>query len=84
MAKTKQAVTIKTNEENPEPLEIIAQAVIDISKAFERIQKSRLSQRLIILLIQDQTKISHAKIRQILEVVPKLKDIYLKKLPTKP
>lgn len=80
----KQTVTIKSNEENPEPLEIIAQSIIDISGAFEKISKSRLSKRAIVLLIKDATRnISMNDIEIILDVVPRLKDIYLKKLPVK-
>lgn len=80
---TKQTVTIKRNEENPEPLEIIAKSIIDVSKAFEAIEKSRVSQRVIVLLIHDKTKIAQRDIVAILDIVPRLKDIYLKRVPGK-
>lgn len=76
-----QTIKIKSNEANPEPLEIIAKAIIDVSNAFEAIQKSRLSQRAVVLLIHDKTKIAQRDIIEILDIVPRLKDIYLKKIP---
>lgn len=80
---TLQTIKIKSNDENPEPVEIIAKAIIDISVAFERIKNSRLSQKALVLLIQDQTRISQRDIIAILDIVPKLKDIYIQKLPSK-
>lgn len=78
---TNQTVTIKTNEQNPEPIEIIAQGIIDVSIAFEKLHRSRLSKRAILILIHDQAKaISLRDIETILDVVPRLKDIYLKKI----
>lgn len=79
----KQTVTIKTNEENPEPMEIIAQSIIQVSDAFVKIQKSRLSQRAIMLLIKDTTGLAMRDIEIVLNAVPKLKDIYLKKIAAK-
>lgn len=77
----KQTVTINTNEETPEPMELIAQSIIDVSVAFEKIQKSRLSKRAIVLLIKDCHKdLSIFDIERILDIVPKLKDVYLKKI----
>lgn len=85
MAKSKaQTVRIKSNEENPEPIEIIAQSIIDVSAAFEKIAQSRLSKRAVVLLIRDATRnISINDIEVILDVVPRLKDIYLKRIPGK-
>lgn len=79
MAKT-QTVKIKSNEENPEPLEIIAKAIIDVSEAYEKIQKSRVTERVIVLLIKDcLPNVTINDIKQVLAVVPKLKQYYLKK-----
>lgn len=78
----KQTITVKSNEENPEPIEIIAQAVIDVSDAFKKIENSRLSRRAIVLLIKDRCNgIGITEIETILNVVPKLKDYYIKQLP---
>lgn len=82
--KRNQTVTIKSNEENPEPIEIIAQSIINVATAFEKISQSRLSKRAVVLLIKDATRnISINDIEVILDVVPRLKDIYLKKVLNK-
>lgn len=76
---SKQTITIKSNEENPEPIELIAQSIIEISEAFKKIENSRLSKRAIILLIKDRCNgIGMTEIETILDVVPKLKDYYIK------
>jgi DNA-directed RNA polymerase beta' subunit len=75
----KQVVTIKSDEENPEPLEVIAKSIIEVSDAFQKIHESRLKKRVIVLLIKDMTQgIGITEIETILDVVPKLKDRYLK------
>ncbi len=81
MAKSKlkdQTVTIKVNQENPEPLELIAKSIIDISKAMEKMNNSSANEKLLILLIYDQTGIARSTIQRILRVIPDLKKIYLK------
>ena len=37
-----QTITIKTNEENPESVELIADSIIKISDAFEKMKNSKL------------------------------------------
>ncbi len=81
MAKSKlkdQLVTIKVNQENPEPLELIAKSIIDISNAMEKMNNSSGNEKLLILLIYDQTGIARGTIQRILRVIPDLKKIYLK------
>lgn len=77
----KKQTTAQAMQENPEPLELIADSIIQIAAAYEKINASRLQQRVIVLLIKDQCKsISLFNIEQVLNTVPKLKDYYLKKL----
>ncbi len=76
--KTKQSITIRSNEENPEPIELIAKSIIEISEAFEKINKSQLSRRAVVLLLQDLTKLGKNEIELVLNYAPKLKDYYLK------
>lgn len=76
----KQTVTIKSNEENPEPIELVAASIIKISEAFEKISNSGLRQRTIVLLLHDAigpTKIGKKDIELVLEYAPRLKDIYV-------
>lgn len=70
---------IVTNQENPEPLELIADSIIEIAEAFKKIQKSKLSQRVILLLLNDQTGLPLKEIKLILDTVPKLGDNYIVK-----
>lgn len=83
-----QKVTVKTNEENPEPVEIIADAIIKISEAFESMKNSRLTQRALLLLIQDncgmvggrhnKKKPTAKQIQEVLDSVTSLKKAYIK------
>lgn len=79
----KQTITIKTNEENPESIELIAQSIIQVSEAFEKINRSPLKRKAIVLLIQDAigaTKIGKKEIELVLDYAPKLKDYYVKEV----
>jgi hypothetical protein len=76
-AKT-QTITVKVNEENPEPLEVIAQSIVDISDAFKKINESRLSRKAVVLLLQDLTRLSQRDINLVLDAAPKLKQFYVK------
>lgn len=82
-AKT-QTITVKTNLENPEPVELIAQSVIDVSDAFKRIAQNGLQKRAIILLIHDIVKnkgVNMTQIEAVLDAAPKLESYYIKQLP---
>lgn len=78
----KQTVTIKTDKENPEPLDIIAKSIIEVAAAFERINASKLKRRAVILLIKDalpsSCKVTTREIEAILDVAPQLKTHYTK------
>lgn len=81
-AKTK-TVTVKVNEENPEPLEVLARAVIDVADGFEKIQNSRLQKRAIILLLHDLTGVRMNDIINVLDAGVLLKKKFIKDLPKK-
>lgn len=75
-------ITIKTKEENPEPIELIADSIIQISEAFRKISNSRLQKRTIVLLLHDAigpTKIGKKEIELVLEHAPMLAEYFLKK-----
>jgi hypothetical protein len=44
---------IKNDKENPIPVEVIAEAIIQVAKGFQAMRNSKLSRRAIILLIKD-------------------------------
>ena len=84
-ASNNKTITVKTNEENPEPVELIAQSIIQIAEAAKRISESRLRKRAIVLLIKDaippKYKVGMTEIEQVLEAAESLKRHYIKDLP---
>lgn len=77
----KQTITVSTNEENPEPVEIIADAIIKVAEGFDKINKSALSERAVILLLHDAigaTHISKKQIGYVLKYGAQLKNYYVK------
>lgn len=80
-----QTINIKTNEENPETVELIAESIIKISDAFEKIKNSRLTERAIHLLIKDAIggSIGITTIKTVLDASANLKKHYIKQLPKK-
>ncbi len=73
-----QTIIVKVNETNPEPLEVLAKSIIEISDAFKKIQAGPLQRRTIVLLLKDYTGLAGRDIEKILDAAPKLKDYYLK------
>jgi len=73
-----QQITIKTNEQNPEPLELIAKSIIELAEAFKKIESSPLKRHTIILLLKDQTGLPQRDIIKILDAAPKLAEYYVK------
>ena len=60
-------ITIKTAEENPEPLELIAAAILQVADGFDKINSSKLKRRAVVLLLQDVTKMSATAINRVLD-----------------
>jgi hypothetical protein len=74
-------VTVKVNEENPEPLDVLAKSIIDVSEGFERINNSRLNRKAIVLLLQNAIgagRITQRNIEDVLDYAPRLKNLYTK------
>lgn len=75
---TKIKVIQKENE--PEvPAEIIAQSIVEISKAMKVISQTRLSREAIIALIHDHSKVSKGVIKIVLNNLEHLENFWLKK-----
>lgn len=77
----KQEVKIKKDEQNPEPIELIADSIIQISSAFKKMRDSRLKERAIILLIKDKCNLGISEIQQVLQIAANLDIYYIKELP---
>ena len=72
----KQQIKIIKNMEKPEPVEILAEAVIRIGENMEKLQKSGLNQRAIVALLYDYTKVPKRDIELILSSLAKMKSWY--------
>jgi len=78
----KATIKIKKDEDNPEPLELLAKSIIQVSDGFEKISRSGLTDRALIVLLQDiigSTKINKQQIGLVLDNLPRLKAWYIKK-----
>lgn len=69
---------VKRNEENPEPIEIIAQSIIDIAEGMKKINESKLNRRALIVLLKDQTGLPGRDINLVLNSLAALKDDFIK------
>ena len=75
-------IKIRKNEENPESAELLAQSVIQVAEGFEKVLKTPLTQRGLIVLLHDgigQAKITKSQIQLVLEALPRLKGWYIRK-----
>ena len=75
-------VIVKRNEDSPEPVEIIAQSIIDLSNSVKRIMGGRLNRKAVVLLLQSAcgaTKITKWQVELVLESLEDLRAIYIKK-----
>ncbi len=75
-------IKIVKNTENPESAELLAQSIVQVAEGFEKILASPLTQRALIVLLQDGIGVSYitkSQIKLVLEALPRLKGWYLKK-----
>ena len=72
-------IKVKKSEENPESTEILAKAIVDISKAFNKLYDGGLNEDAIIILIQDSTKLPKRDIRLVLDSLRRLESWYCRK-----
>lgn len=66
-------VVVTRSEEQPEPLELIAAAVIKLADGIDKMKRSGLSNRAIQILLHDVTKVPLRDIEKVLEAGPKLR-----------
>lgn len=59
-------VTVKQDDLVPVEREVLAQAIVNISKSFDRLIKSGLNRRAIIILIASETKLGLGQIENVL------------------
>lgn len=77
--KTTQTIKVQSNEENPEPLEVIADSIIKVADAFDKIASSKLKLRAVIVLIKDVHRdLAVGDIEKVLTCAPLLRKHFLK------
>lgn len=76
-AKTK-TITVKVNESNPVDADILAESIIKISDSFEAISNSKLTERAIVLLINDLSGVGKGDIKLVLHNAKLLKKYFTK------
>lgn len=70
------SVTIAQDPENPVKREILAQSIVDISTSFNKLTRSGLNRRAIVVLIADDTKFSKGAIEAVLKSLDSLAQNY--------
>lgn len=66
--------------EKPIAVEIIAQSIVDISKAMKQISNSSLEERAVVLLIHDLSGVSMGDIKKVLRASRDLEIMFTKKV----
>lgn len=69
-------IKVVKNVENPESTEILAEAIVRIGEAAEKLRSSGLNETAIIVLMHDYTKLPKRDIKLVLDSMRKLKGWY--------
>lgn len=75
----KRKVRVKKSEKDPETTEILAAAIVNISKSFTALSKSGLNRRAIKVLIRDHCGVNLSDIESVLYSLERLAGYYCKK-----
>lgn len=71
-------VKVVQQEENPIPVEIMGQAIVDIGTAMKRISSSRLNRKCLVVLLAHSTDLPMSKVEYVLNALDQLEATYLK------
>ncbi len=72
-----QTVVIRRDETQPEQMELVAKAIIEIDQGFKRLLSAGATKELIVLLLHDMTKVGKPDIRAVLYAAPRIAEKYL-------
>lgn len=67
-----------TKSDPPETKEILAESIVKLGEAHDKLARSGLNRKAIILLLHDATKVPKRQIELILEAIPRLRGWYCK------
>lgn len=73
---TRQKIKVIKNSEKPEPIEVLAEAIVRIGESFDKLKGSGLNETAVIVLVHDATKISKRDIKLVLDSMRKLRSWY--------
>lgn len=76
----KETVTVKKDEANPEPVEIIAKSILEIAEGMKKLNATRLNREALVTLIWDHSHVSKKDIRVVLNNLEALESIFLKRI----
>jgi hypothetical protein len=74
----KPTVKVVTNDQNPEPFEIIASSIIEVARGMKALNASRLKRSAIVALIHDRSKLGKTQIEIVLNNLEALERDWLK------
>lgn len=72
-------IKVVKDEQNLVDAEVFEQAIVDIGLAMKRLGNTRVSQKMIVALIHDDTKLGKGTIETVLKSLDQLEATYLKK-----
>lgn len=71
-------ITVKLDEENPEPVEILAKSIMDLSDGYNKVMSGHLKRHALVVLLKDATGLSQRDIVKVLDAISSLKTMYTK------
>jgi hypothetical protein len=69
-------VVVQQDEDNPVEVPILAQSIVDISRAFKALQKSGLNRKAIVVLVAHASGEYHSTTNKILDALEQLEASY--------
>jgi hypothetical protein len=69
-------IKVIKNQEKPEPTEVLAEAIIRMGEAADKLKSSGLNETAIIVLLHDATKLPKRDIKLVLDSMRKLRSWY--------
>ena len=71
-------ITIKQDAQKPEPMEVMAGAIVSISEAVKKLKSSPLKPRTLYILIKDTSGVPLSTIEKVFNAAESLEKTYLK------
>lgn len=69
-------IKVVKNAEKPEPTEVLAEAIVRIGSAMDKLKASGLNEKAILVLVHDASKVPKREIKLVFESLRKLRGWY--------